>query len=130
MTPPSPSIRPACLVERNKVQSWKKEPEGPDKGNKPLTPMSLSILNVFQQAWRLDTVPNAWCGSIVISLPKQGDLTDTGNYHGISLMSTALKIICVILSGRINTKAEAASCFSPSQAGFRGIPLLGRVPCP
>jgi hypothetical protein len=36
-------------------------------------------------------------------------------------MSTALKIICVILSDRINTAAEAEHRFSPSQAGFRRL---------
>jgi hypothetical protein len=36
-------------------------------------------------------------------------------------MSTCLKILCVILSDRINTAAEAARRFSPSQAGFRRL---------
>jgi hypothetical protein len=59
-----------------------------------------------------------WVESIVISLPKKGDLTDPGNYLGILLMSTCLKIVCVILSDRINTTADAACRFSPSQVGF------------
>jgi hypothetical protein len=59
--------------------------------------------------------------SVVVSLAKKGDLTEHNNYRGISLMSTTLKILCVILVDRINTSAEAAHRFSPSQAGFRRL---------
>jgi hypothetical protein len=53
-------------------------------------------------------VVDDWVESIVVSLPKKGDLTDPGNYRGILLMSTCLKIACVILSRRINEQAEKA----------------------
>jgi hypothetical protein len=83
--------------------------------------MTDSILGVAQCAWKSGTIPPDWMDSIVVSLAKKGDLTEPNNYRGISLMSTTLKILCVILVNRINTSAEAAHCFSPSQAGFRRL---------
>ena len=58
---------------------------------------------------------------MVVSLPKDGDLADPGNYRGISLMSTTLKVIMVILSLRINEAGEQHDLFSPAQAGFRKL---------
>ena len=58
---------------------------------------------------------------IMVSLPEMVDLTNNHNCCCISLMSTALKIICVILIALVNTSAEAASCFSTSQAGFHQL---------
>lgn len=105
----------SMLVERNAIREWAKKEEGPS----PPAFMTDALLSVMQQVWQLGTVPDdCWVDSIIVSLPKKGDPTDTGNYRGISLMSTALKIICIILSNHINTSAEVASRFSTSQAGF------------
>jgi hypothetical protein len=58
---------------------------------------------------------------VVVSLPKDGDLADPGNYRGISLMSTTLKVITVILSQRINKEFEEHNLFVTAQAGFRKL---------
>ena len=87
----------------------------------PSLPMTDSILGVAQRAWKNGTIPPDWMDSVVVSLAKKGDLTEPNNYRGISLMSTTLKILCVILVDRINTSAEAAHRFSPSQASFRRL---------
>jgi hypothetical protein len=92
-----------------------------DEEQEPSLFMTAALLDLLNCAWKTGTVVEDWVESIVISLPKKGDLTDPGNYRGISLMSTCLKIACVILSDRINTAAEAARRFSPSQAGFRRL---------
>jgi hypothetical protein len=93
----------------------------PREDQEPSLFMSTALLDLLNCAWSTGTVVDDWVESIVVSLPKKGDLTDPGNYRGISLMSTCLKILCVILSDRINTAAEAAGRFSPSQAGFRRL---------
>ncbi len=64
-------------------------------------------------------IPDAWQSSVVVSIPKKGDLSRMDNYRGISLMSTVLKILVTILSDRINQCFEDQRLFSPAQAGFR-----------
>ena len=105
----------SCLVEATAMERASKNPDLPE----PSCPMTDALLSPIAAAWEQGSVPVSWTGSIVISIPKKGDLTLPGNYRGISLMPTALKILCVIISDRLNVAAEAAGRFSPAQAGFR-----------
>jgi exonuclease III len=93
-------------------------------GEPPAPPpchMTKAILQVIGLAWDHSLIPDDWTDSIVVSIPKKGDLSETGNYRGISLMCTALKILCNWVSGRINQSAERHNRFSPCQAGFRQL---------
>jgi exonuclease III len=110
----------ACLEERVRHKAWLASNPRPDQPEPP-THMTSAILGIAQRSWKTGTIPPEWMDSVVVSLAKKGDLTDPNNYRGISLMSTTLKILCVILVDRINTSAEAARRFSPSQAGFRRL---------
>jgi hypothetical protein len=115
----------AALKEKAQLEKWtvaQGELEPGDIGEPaPSLYMTEALVDLLNCAWATGTVVDDWVESIVISLPKKGDLTDPGNYRGISLMSTCLKIACVIISDRINTSAERANRFSPSQAGFRRL---------
>jgi hypothetical protein len=115
----------AALKEKERLEEWVAEQQQLEPGEEGEPPpdlhMSDALVDLLNCAWATGTVVDDWIESIVISLPKKGDLTDPGNYRGISLMSTCLKIVCVILSDRINTSAERAKRFSPSQAGFRRL---------
>ena len=90
---------------------------------KPLqdTPMSEALLTLLNMAYTMGTIPASWEESVVISLPKDGDLADCSNYRGISLMPTALKVITVILAARISAAGEDRNLFSYTQAGFRKL---------
>lgn len=77
------------------------------------------LFGLLQWQWSMGFIPDIWRESVVVSIPKKGDLTDANNYRGISLMSTALKVLIVILTRRLNRAFEAHDLFSPSQAGFR-----------
>ena len=83
--------------------------------------MTQALLQVIKLSWDYSLIPDDWTDSVVVSIPKKGDLSDTGNYRGISLMCTALKILCNWVSGEINLSAEAHNRFSPCQAGFRRL---------
>ncbi|CAN0380170.1 unnamed protein product, partial [Ascophyllum nodosum] len=83
------------------------------------TPMGNALLAVLNHMWKSSTIPSAWRNSTVVSIPKKGDLTDMGNYRGISLMATALKVLVVVLSTRLNGAFEKEGIFSKAQAGFR-----------
>ena len=83
------------------------------------TPITDAILTLLNYAFERGLMADSWAESIVVSIPKKGDLTDMNNYRGISLMPTIVKTLCVILSTRINVHAEEAGLFSRAQAGFR-----------
>lgn len=88
---------------------------GVGEGNRFLLTIHSMLNFMFSQS----VIPEAWCNSVVVAIPKKGDPTDMNNYRGISLMGTALKLLMIILSGRLNAAMEAGGLFSPAQAGFR-----------
>jgi hypothetical protein len=113
----------ACMTDKADYEAWL-EAVGMCLGEPPPAPpcyMTHAILAVIVLAWDHSLVPDDWTDSVVVSIPKKGDLSDTGNYRGISLMCTALKILCVLMSERINLSAERLNRFSPCQAGFRRL---------
>ena len=82
--------------------------------------MTDSLTLLINLAYAKGMVAEAWAESNWwCRIPKKGDLADMNNYRGISLMATVLKVVCVILSTRINAAAEERGLFSRAQAGFR-----------
>jgi len=60
--------------------------------------------------------PSQWTSSLIIPLPKKGNLQLMSNYRGISLMSIAAKVYNRILLNRIR---EPIDQLRKNQAGFR-----------
>jgi hypothetical protein len=111
----------ACMTDKEDHEAWYAS-LGAALGEPPPEPpcyMTHALLEVIALSWNYSLVPDDWTDSVVVSIPKKGDLADTGNYRGISLMCTALKILCALVSERINLSAESLRRFSPCQAGFR-----------
>ena len=44
---------------------------------------------LFPNAWKVGSVPYVWKDASIVTIYKKGDLTDCGNYKGISLLSIA-----------------------------------------
>ena len=61
----------------------------------PDAPFTKVLLNMLQMVWTSGHIPKDWKDSIVVSVPKKGDLADMDNYRGISLMNTMLKHVSV-----------------------------------
>ena len=61
--------------------------------------------------------PKEWTQSLVIPLPKKGNLRKCENYRTISLISHPSKILLRVLLNRLQPKAE--ELLSEEQAGFR-----------
>ena len=70
----------------------------------------------LKRHWNL-TPPNQWITSIIVLLPKKGDLSLMTNYRGISLLSIAAKVYNKILLNRI--RDEVDPILKKNQAGFR-----------
>ena len=64
--------------------------------------------------------PSQWTTSVIVPLPKKGDLSLMTNYRGISLLSIATKVYNKILFNRIRDHVDPI--LRSNQAGFR----LGR----
>ena len=63
---------------------------------------------------------NIWVQGVIMLLPKNGDVGDTGNYCGISLTVVATKIYNILLLERLRSHLDAL--LRINQNGF----LLGR----
>jgi hypothetical protein len=53
--------------------------------------------------WNKEELPQQWKESIIVPIYKKGDKTDCNNYQGISLLSTAYKILSNILLARLTS---------------------------
>jgi hypothetical protein len=67
--------------------------------------------------WNKEELPQQWKESIIIPIHKKGDKNDCNNYQGISLLSTAYKILSNILLTRLTPYVSEVS--GDHQWGFR-----------
>lgn len=72
---------------------------------------------VIKKAWAEERIPEDWNIGVIIPIYKKGDKKNCGNYRGITLLSTVLKIYERILEKRLRTHIEQH--LSTSQSGFR-----------
>jgi hypothetical protein len=62
-------------------------------------------------------LPQQWKESIIVPIYKKGDKTDCNNYQGISLLSTAYKILFNVLLASLTPHANEIMGYH--QCGFR-----------
>jgi hypothetical protein len=67
--------------------------------------------------------PELWVKSIIIPIFKKGDVNDTGNYRGISLLSHVGKLFTSLINSRLVKWSEENDILTDAQFGFR--PCLG-----
>jgi hypothetical protein len=67
--------------------------------------------------WCKEELPQQWKESIIVPIYKKGDKTDCNNYRGISLLSTAYKILSNILLARLTP--YVIEVIGDHQCGFR-----------
>ena len=72
---------------------------------------------VVHDIWKEHSVPSDWCDAILVPMPKKGNLSGCDNWHGISLLDDAGKVVARVLQGRLQTLAEEE--LPESQCGFR-----------
>ncbi len=70
-------------------------------------------------------IPASQRAATLVPIPKKGDLSDLGNYRGISLISLSLKLISAIVAKRLSDSIEERGDVvrelkaSTKTAGFR-----------
>ena len=80
-----------------------------------------TVVSIFtklcQKIWETKQWPKEWTQSLVIPLPKKGNLKQCQNYRTISLISHPSKILLKVILKRLKSKAE--ELLAEEQAGFR-----------
>ena len=76
---------------------------------------ALTVL--CQKIWNAKKWPTEWTQSLMIPLPKKGNLRQCQNYRTISLISHPSKVMLRIILNHLKAKAE--ELLSEEQAGFR-----------
>lgn len=89
------------------------------KWTKPLdNPFLKTLLQTCNEIFIKGPSPDLSTSEIV-SIYKDGDRQDPGNYRGISLMETLLKVVCTIVTARVQSELDRTGRLIREQAGFR-----------
>ena len=73
--------------------------------------------SICQQIWKTKQWPQDWKRSVFIPIPKKGNAKEYSNYHTVTLVSHASKVMLKILQARLQ---QYVYCELPDvQAGFR-----------
>ena len=74
-------------------------------------------MTICNKIWQTGEWPAPWTQSLVITLPKKGNLQQCQNYRAISLISHPSKVVLKIILNRLKPQAEKV--IAEEQAGFR-----------
>ena len=72
---------------------------------------------ICNKIWKTGEWPTKWTQSLVITLPKKGNLQLCKNYRTVSLISRPSKVMLKIILNRLQPQAEAI--IAEEQADFR-----------
>ena len=87
--------------------------------------LSPILCNLFNFIFSTSIYPETWTRSIIVPVPKKGNLNDVNNYRAISLTSIFSKIFSSIINRRLTVWAESTEILNDFQFGFR----KGRSTC-
>ena len=78
---------------------------------------AVKVLNsICQQIWKIQQWPQDWKRSAFIPISKNGNAKECSNYHAITLISQASKIMLKVLQARLQ---QYINCELPDvQTGF------------
>ena len=76
-----------------------------------------TLTTICNKIWQTGEWPTPWTQSLVITLPKKGNLQQCQNYRTISLISHPGKVMLKIILHRLKPQAE--KIIAEEQAGFR-----------
>jgi hypothetical protein len=79
--------------------------------------LSSQIHKLIFSIWNMEKLPQQWKDSTIVPVHKKCDETDCNNYRGISLLSTAYRILSNILLARLIQ--YVSEVIGDHQCGFR-----------
>ena len=79
--------------------------------------MTDVLTEICNRIWRTGEWPTPWTQSLIITLPKKGNLQLCQNYRTISLISHSSEVMLKVVLKRLNPQAE--EIIAEEQAGFR-----------
>ena len=66
-----------------------------------LLSMQVIILNFAKLMSEKGLAPKSWCLDLITPILKEGDKESPENYRGLSIMNTLLKLVCTMMSKRL-----------------------------
>ena len=88
------------------------------------------IGSIFNKIYNSGEFPEEWKNCTVVPIYKKGDPRDLNNYRGIALINTFLKVLCKILSRRLQNIITDFKILKREQTGFKkDEECLGQVAC-
>ena len=76
-----------------------------------------ALTTIYNKIWQTGEWPTPWTQSVVITLPKKGNLQQCQNYQTISLIGHSSKVMLKIILNRLKPQVE--KIMAEDQAGFR-----------
>ena len=76
-----------------------------------------ALTTICDKIWQTGEWPTLWTQTLVITLPKKGNLQQCQNYRTVSLINHASKVRLKIILNRLKPHAE--KIIAEEQAGFR-----------
>jgi len=77
------------------------------------------LIQLCQDIYRMGEWPENFLQTILIPLKKKANAVRCEEYHTISLLTHASKVLLTVLTKRLPAKAEADGCLGEDQFGFR-----------
>ena len=77
------------------------------------------LCKLFNFMYNKSIYPESWTKSVLIPIPKKGDLSKPDNYRGIMLTSIFSKVFSLVLDARLRKWAENNNVLTDYQFGFR-----------
>jgi hypothetical protein len=72
---------------------------------------------ICNNIWQKESIPEEWTKSIIVTMPKKGDISRCENHRTISLINHGSKILLEVIRSRMKPYVEAI--LAEEQAGFR-----------
>ena len=77
------------------------------------------LTEICNRIWRTGEWPTPWTQSLIISLPKKGNLQFCQNYRTISFISHSSKVMLKVILNKLKPQAEEIIAGEQAEAEFR-----------